>query len=338
MSAVPPTMYFLLKKQTASLPPSESIGILLNLWQNLENICEITTSIPVINSKSGFTFISAINSYIRSGEASVLMLVNYETKKPCAVLVFKYVPSKWLYIDYLDGDKNRKGECGGGATYLLWHFCKGVDNITNERMTIPIQLMDAADDPTFYNKLFGNKNDEDYRDRTSIAFTTDLPPPTLLRQPSSLIHKTAPITGLDMIQLTRGLDTVDKLRNYSIITGWDVVTGDKARIHICNNIKLRLKLEGQVNLSILNDLLINSCIINDYSSAVRYFKSEFGPSDQKLIIKYIRKNYPILEHAWANTFLHGVNNDAGKIRIKTKKRKGRRFLKGRSLKRGRKSP
>ena len=137
-----------------------------------------------------------------------------------------------------------------------------------------------------------------------------------------------PITGSDMmIRITRGLDKVENLRNYNIITGWDL--GDIVRIHNCNSIKLRLSLKGQDKLSILNDLLIKSCKINDYSSAVRYFKSEFNQSEQKQII---RKNYPILRHGWANTFLHGVNNDAGKIRIKTKKRKDRRILKSRSLK------
>ncbi len=331
---VPPnSMYFLLKKQSKRLPPTKSIGILLRLWQNLENICEIATSMPIIDHNSGFTFNSSINRYIVSGEASVLMLVDDETKTPCAVLVFTYISSKWLYIDYLDGDKNRKGECGGGATYLLWHFCKCVDNITSPGYTIPIQLMDAADDRTFYNKLFGDRDHEDHRGRTSNAITyTDMTdkPPTLSRQSSILLNEEPmPITGSDMIRITRGLDEVKNLRNYNIIKGWDFVSGDNARIHNCNNIKLRLNLKGQVKLSILNDLLIKSCKINDYSSAVRYFKSEFNQSEQKQII---RKNYPILRHGWANTFLHGVNNDAGKIRIKTKKRKGCRILKSRSLK------
>jgi len=345
---VPPNnMYFLLKKQSKLLPPTESIGILLHLWQNLENICEITTSMPIIEHSSGFTFISSINRYIVSGKASVLMLVDDETKTPCAVLVFTYIPSKWLYIDYLDGDKNRKGECGGGATYLLWHFCKCVDNITSPGYTIPIQLMDAADDRTFYNKLFGDRDHEDHRGRTSNAITyTDMTgkPPTLSRQSSILLNKEpTPITGSDMILITRGLDEVKNLRNYNIIRRWNLFTGEIARIHNCNSIKLRLNLkkgrdnlsilnDGQDNLSILNDLLIKSCKINDYSSAVRYFKSEFNQFEQKQIIMYIRKKYPILRHGWANTFLHGVNNDAGKIRIKTKKRKGRRILKTRSKK------
>ena len=171
----PPTMYFLLKKQTVKLPPTDSIGTLLRLWQDLSTICEIAINLPEL-PKKGFKF--NINHIISDGKASVLMLVNSETGNPCACLVFIYVPKEYLYIEYLDGDKTTK-QCGGGATYLLWHFCKCVDNITDPGSTIPIRLIDVADRRDYYNILFGSKekggDNHGTRVRTSMVINNHHP-------------------------------------------------------------------------------------------------------------------------------------------------------------------
>jgi hypothetical protein len=326
----PPTMYFLLKKQTKNLPPTDSIGTLLRLWQDLATICEITINLPEIQKK-GFRFRGGTEYYISSGTASVLMLVNSETGNPCACLVFIYVPKKHLYIEYLDGDKNTK-QCGGGATYLLWHFCKCVDNITEPGSTIPIRLFDDATNPNYYNILFGkkknNESDDTYnRARTSMARTDYPQPPTLSRQ-RSLPHTGFPIDLdlVDNITSDRGLDKVVRLRKYNIIRGWD------SGMHTICDINLGglifISADEQNKLSIFNDILITCCKINNYSSAIRYLKNVFGSNHKRKILNYMTKNYPRHIHPWSGAFFSGFEN-AGKTK---RKRKGRRSLK-RSLKR-----
>jgi hypothetical protein len=319
----PPTMYFLLKKQTALLPPTESIGILLTLFTELKDICEITTILPYIEPSREFKFGNLVNNYIKSGEASILMLVNYETKKPCAALVFTYIPdNNYLYIDFLAGDKKNK-QCGGGPTYLLWHFCKCVDRITSPNNTIPIQLVDAATNRKYYDNLFGNIDDTDHRVRTSMTRKRSAMPAALKIQ-SSVLHSTVPSSTVKMIRIERGLDRVSNLRNYNIVYEWRVFTGEVATIKGCKRIALRLLgLEDENKLIILNDLLINACKINNYSSAIRYLENAFSPNDRRKIIYYITETYPPDRHMWANAFLQRI---AGKNRIKTKKRKGRANL------------
>ena len=334
-------MRLLLLKQTKDLPPIESMGILLKLFIELQNTFEIVdkATIPLIEHRDrGFTFGPDINKIIKSGKASTLMLLNNDTNKLCAFLIFKYYQSKWLYIEFLDGDKQNKPECGGGATYLLSIFCESVDNITDEGSTINIRLMDAADDPTFYNKLFGLADDDGYRYRTSISNYTkrqlqlqlqeQQPPPLLSRQKSYTVPFTSNVnvTVEQSFPLSIGANNVPNLRKYNI----------SVRNNDCDSFRFNNILKSRVNnipkLDILNDLLRIDCKNKNFRTSIGYFNSEIEENDKTKILTYMHKS----GKEWANIFSNEVRSNAGKLKIKTKKRKIRplkiRPLKIRSLK------
>ena len=327
------TMRLLLLKQTKDLPPIESMGILLKLFIELQNTFEIVdkADIPLIEPRDrGFTFGPDINKIIKSGTSSTLMLLNNDTNKLCAFLIFKYYKGKWLYIDFLDGDKQNKPECGGGATYLLSIFCKSVDNITRQGYTIIIKLMDAADDPTFYNKLFGLADDDGYRSRTSISNYTkrqlqeqEQKPPLLSRQKSYTVPFTSNVnvTAEQSFPLSIGANKVPNLRKYNI----SVSNND------CDSFRFNNILKSRVNnipkLDILNDLLRIDCKNKNFRTSIGYFNSEIEENDKIKILTYMRKS----GKEWANIFSNEIRSHAGKLKIKTKKRKIR-SLKIRPLK------
>ena len=210
-------MYLLLKKQTSKLP--NHMDILNNLWGHFLNMgIQEDNDIPMIRRELGFTFTDSINDCITNSEKSILMLLDPDDEKPCAVLIFCYHEGSGLYINYLDGDKQKSGKqksgpCGGGATYLLNIFCKSVDAITPPYKTIKIELFDATENRKIYDNYFSEAEHIDFGTRYRNSHARGTPRGTTLRRlESNPLSKTEEVSTIK-----RGNYQIENLRKYTIM-------------------------------------------------------------------------------------------------------------------------
>ena len=208
-----PKMFLLLKPQTSIL--SGRTGpilqqILAYFSANQQD------DIPLISDSQGFTFSGPINEYIRSGTKCVLMLVDAKTRRPCATLWFSYNDDdNNVYIDYFDGDKGVV-VCGGGATYLLDHFCSALDTITELGHYIKLTLHDVAKNSSVYDAYFSDRDAYKGRCRYSsgIGDTTT----ERNRQKNGSYDDEDNCVLTKTVETNRGTGVAPNLRKYTIVS------------------------------------------------------------------------------------------------------------------------